>query len=578
MFSILLNKLNFLDKIDLSYKWMFFSIGILIVALNCTIQNNIYQCGWMDPFFYTAYIHNYSTLIDMHGRTYYSCRIAFIYPARLMAWVFGSELGYIVLRNIFLSGALIAVWRITQHFYKSILVSVFISSFVIFNPWFLRTLFWDYTDGAAIVYALLSISFYMIKENKFSYFISGVFFLLSINCNPFSIIILAAFIFSWFIISNIKSNLKFRYIDLGFFFFGILSTELFLIGITYLEFPNMNPFFDLAVFEIVNSLIHTPAAKMSSFPEMITQGKYEVLLPFFVSFLGLVYWTFTKKNNKERFGLLSIIAICMSLFFYYIAYIVCSQNFFGCLFYFSYLFIPVLFVLIFLIGDSISSLCSNDQNKILFPAIILYLCLWINMDYIKSLGVFSGISFLVFSILFIIFFLLALIRNQTIAKPVFVIIFVVMSVFVFYNNRLWGHYDFIHDHKRYKLERDVYLGSIQIQKSIVNAIDLRKSTIGIWHSIPSGHRYLNGFQHMFLGIPNRMFKFEGNGMPVVDDYFRIKLVEKDFIALLGINENEIEEGYKALCDEGIQTSIVLRSKYRSKYAPCHLLLLKIERS
>ncbi len=124
------------------------SAGLLLTA-----SRHLNQAGYLDPYVYAGYVHDYPALLARFGRTYFSTRIAYIYPERLLAHLLGLEGGYFALRFAALTAAVAAVFAVGLRFYgyaPAILAAVWLS----FTPWLPRSLLWTYPDGLGIVYLL----------------------------------------------------------------------------------------------------------------------------------------------------------------------------------------------------------------------------------------------------------------------------------------------------------------------------------------------------------------------------------------------------------------------------------------
>jgi hypothetical protein len=62
-------------------------------------------------------LHDYRGLLERFGRTYYSTRIAYIFPEKALASLLGTEGGYYALRFIALGSATAAVFAIGMRYY-----------------------------------------------------------------------------------------------------------------------------------------------------------------------------------------------------------------------------------------------------------------------------------------------------------------------------------------------------------------------------------------------------------------------------------------------------------------------------
>ena len=88
------------------------SAGLLLTA-----GKEINQAAYVDPYIYAGYIQDYPALLARFATTYYSERIAFIYPERLFSHLFGVEGGYLAFRFTALAAATAAVFAVGLRFY-----------------------------------------------------------------------------------------------------------------------------------------------------------------------------------------------------------------------------------------------------------------------------------------------------------------------------------------------------------------------------------------------------------------------------------------------------------------------------
>ena len=166
---------------------LFLAIGVGLccsAGLLLTAGYTLKQLADIDPYVYAGYIHDYPGLLNRLGRTYYSTRIAYIYPERALSFLFGLEGGYFAFRLLALASAVAAVFAIGIRFggyATAILAAVWLS----FAPWLPRSLLWTYPDGIAVVYMLVGIAFLIVptKRRLVYHVAAGAAFALAINCN-----------------------------------------------------------------------------------------------------------------------------------------------------------------------------------------------------------------------------------------------------------------------------------------------------------------------------------------------------------------------------------------------------------
>src|SRR5262249_20760296 len=145
------------------------------------------QNGFLDPYFYTAYSNNYGALLHRYGATYYSSRIAFIFPERWLSGLFGYEAGYYLWHYLLAIAALGSVYVLARR-RQGVATAAVVTLFLVVCPWFPRTLAWDYIDGATITFLLVGIFFLLGSRarRQVRWPLAGVFFSLAVNCNLFA--------------------------------------------------------------------------------------------------------------------------------------------------------------------------------------------------------------------------------------------------------------------------------------------------------------------------------------------------------------------------------------------------------
>jgi len=186
---------------------------LLVVALPPVLfllgLSPLNQIGFLDPAIYTGYMHDYPGLMERYGITYYSTRIAFIFPGRFLVWLFGSQAGFLVFRWILLSGTLWALWAISRRFYGHWVALLMVVVFA-FHPWPLRSLAWDYVDGFVITNLLVSLYFLIghSSERWWRYALAGVFLGLAVNAYLFVIAVGGLFLIPWLYLESERAGAR----------------------------------------------------------------------------------------------------------------------------------------------------------------------------------------------------------------------------------------------------------------------------------------------------------------------------------------------------------------------------------
>jgi hypothetical protein len=162
------------------------------IVLHLTLLN---QRGFLDPYFYTGYVHNSKDLIDRYGLTYYSVRFGFILPAKAFTLMFGTEAGYVAFRYALTLLAGVPLYLLVKRNF-GIYVALVTYCALITSPFFGRALFWDYIDASAIPYLLAAICLILLESRPGWLWdtMAGCLFGLALNSNAFTISLFGLFI------------------------------------------------------------------------------------------------------------------------------------------------------------------------------------------------------------------------------------------------------------------------------------------------------------------------------------------------------------------------------------------------
>jgi hypothetical protein len=144
------------------------------------------QAGYLDPYFYTGYIHNMADLFARYGLPYYSVRFGLILPARLLGLAFGFDAGYLIFRYLLALIAGIPVYLFARGLFGRV-VGLAIYSALLTTPFFTRSLFWDHPDAAAVPYLLGAIGLFLLGRHPVRDVAAGILFGLALHCNFFTV-------------------------------------------------------------------------------------------------------------------------------------------------------------------------------------------------------------------------------------------------------------------------------------------------------------------------------------------------------------------------------------------------------
>ena len=175
------------------------------LLLLLTLPSRVIQAGMLDPYIYTGYIHHYSDLLQRYGRTYYSTRVAFLFPDIVFVQLLGDEWGYFAFRYLALIVGAASLYDIARRYYSTMLAIVIVTLFL-YSPWTIRSVTYDHYDGFAVIYLLCALNCILIahRGSLFGSLLAGAFFALAFNCNIFVLAIGGLFFPSWLILRAMR--------------------------------------------------------------------------------------------------------------------------------------------------------------------------------------------------------------------------------------------------------------------------------------------------------------------------------------------------------------------------------------
>ena len=180
--------------------WVGGTVGIIgfpalfLLSAHVTLM----QAGGLDPFVYDGYALNYADTLARYGPTYYSSRVAFIFPERLFGYLFGLEPGYFALRFAALAAAAGSAYAIATRYF-SVSVGLLTCAWLCLVPWLGRWLLTTHYDGVACVYLLVGVAFAVAPKQlrAAGQFAAGAMFALAVNCNLVIAGVVAMFMPAW---------------------------------------------------------------------------------------------------------------------------------------------------------------------------------------------------------------------------------------------------------------------------------------------------------------------------------------------------------------------------------------------
>jgi hypothetical protein len=255
-------------------------LPLLVLSVTPTM---LVQSGKIDPFVYSAYIHDYRQIYAILGVTYYANRIAAIDPGRVAMWLFGAEAGYYVVRYVLLAMACASLYSIGRRFYGRG-VAVMATALLCFSPWYVRSIAYDYVDGFAITYLLVAIAF-LITPRRYvavGHALAGAFFALAVNTNLYTLAIAGSFAPSWFILRARQGARQSR-LNILAMICGFVAAYIALGMALRAEFPDRPLFFEGLSISVAQALFLGGAAGSASYfrplANFLAHHNYHVFVP-----------------------------------------------------------------------------------------------------------------------------------------------------------------------------------------------------------------------------------------------------------------------------------------------------------
>jgi hypothetical protein len=529
-------------------------------GLLLTAGKELNQAAYVDPYIYAGYIHDYPALLARFGTTYYSERIAFIYPERLLTHLFGLEGGYFAFRFAALAAAIAAVFAVGLRFYgyaPAILAAVWLA----FTPWLPRSLFWTYPDGAAVVYLLVGAAFLLvpIQRRLIWHVVAGAAFALAVDCNLFLLLICGLVGPGWaFFYRREGINWLARAIlalAVGFF-----ATYLALALLFYLRFPAYGFSFELrSIQEAITELGGKQKIWYAPLSSAIWEDHdFKLLIP--VTLLLATFAVIARRSATVRaptdctdFGVFAVIylasIICLFLLFHFGLHGFVLTDYA----YTVFALPSCVLALIVLGGEAERRGGRIFGMPALYGGSALILLWWLAYPILPHLQIASSFYFWVAVAVATV---TAAIASRRIAVTAMVLIGgTALLSLCLYQTSYYQIRTASPDEET--TQWDIYHGGIFLQQ-FVNANIQPSQALGFWYT-GDHDSYLNSVQSMYLWLYTRVFPENSTGMPLVDEQFRNRIARGmppvslpiRALILLGLSDAETDVGLDALKAAGL---------------------------
>jgi hypothetical protein len=151
-----------------------------------SIFNN--EPGFIDPWIYFGYVHNFEDLIDRYGLLYYSVRFGFLFPLIVFVNVFGPVNGYLAfVYSMYLLPGVSLYLLFRKRF--SVHAATLAYAVLVSSAWFARTVLWTYPDASAVPYLLAATALILLDptHRRLGNFTVGVLIAMATNSNIFAL-------------------------------------------------------------------------------------------------------------------------------------------------------------------------------------------------------------------------------------------------------------------------------------------------------------------------------------------------------------------------------------------------------
>ena len=530
--------------------------GILLTA-----GGKLNQAASLDPYIYAGYTHDYSALLERFGPTYYSERIAYIFPSRAFANLFGLEGGYFAFRFIALASAVAAVFAIGMRFYgfaPAILAAVWLS----FTPWLPRSLLWTYPDGMAVVYLLVGVAFLLVPKSRrlTSHVVTGAAFMLAINCNLMSLAIAGLLAPGWVFFYR-REGMAWLARAMLAVAFGFFATYVALALILYVKFPAYGFSFEVATIREATSLLEGRGQTWyKPLATIIWQDKnFTLLIPITFALAALLVVArpsiIMGSAKKHRdFAVLAASYLASIVGFSLILHFGLHDAWLSLPWYTIYFVPGCVLALIALAGEA------ERRGGPIFGTVAVYggagliLVWWLVYPILPHLERASS-------------FYLWLVVAATVAAAAAVplrraaasgVLLVAGAVLLSMSLYQYGFYQIrTVSSADQETEWDVYRGAMFLQQ-FVHANVRPNQTIGFWYT-GDMESSLNSVQSVYLWDYTRVFPPQRPGMPLVDAQVRGRIANGMIplmhpitsLILLGVSDAETDSGLAALEAAGL---------------------------
>lgn len=533
-------------------------IGLLLLPLLAFFVMRfvpINQNGFLDPYVYTGYIHDFKELLARYGLTYYSVRFGMIAPARWFTELFGPEAGYLTFRYVLASIAGMPLYyMVKRRFSRPVAVLTVVA--LLTSPYFARAVLWDYPDAAGVPYLVAAISLFLLDDRP-SFWrdaAAGAFTAMAVNSNFFEVALFGIFGGLW-----LCCFLAFRR-PLGDLARRVGSVAVgglivFVLGCVYywhaLGRPT-NIFYPTLGMAL--SLARGGAQQWhTADPDWITM-QIHVLIPVV---LGICCIAVIRWRRFTFIGLLVLGFGLASTGFYYIEQFLLNSDILQLFYYFSYL-IPAVFLMLAFLWQTLWERTTRREPVFLGLGLAALLAQWMLMTWgdlflpFLSMSTSLALAGAVTAVMFLATrdWWPAAVRNV-------MALLALLLVSGCFTAEQADYRDLLRSSRSSdKREMDVYRVALQFLRAVPRVSEY-PGAIVFWYKNRPGNSirsvqstHLWGYSKLNRNPP------EDPGLPYLDKQHlqSLRRPEVRYLALLGESEDEISQGLAALRRDSVEFS------------------------
>lgn len=539
-------------KAQLTYRLAYtlaICVGLPLLAV-WLVPSSLNQADYLDPSLYSALIHNYGELIERFGPTYYSTRIAFIFPAKAFYALFGDHAGYFIFHVALLSLITGAVFVFARR-WMGVAVATIAAVITATGPWSLRFFLHEYVEGAAIAYlfagfALASTS----PHRKWASLLAGVMFALAVNSYVLSIAYGGAFALGWLILMRAPlPQLLYRMLLI---LIGFVACYALLCVALYAAYPAVGPFFEMTTYLNSVGLLSGGASRwFHPLDVVIRDGAYYAFLPFvtFAVLAAVILFDRRPEPDVRRFQLASLVhlgAVCAGLL---TLHFVVRAGVFYFPWSMAFSFPATMLGWVSILGPAVLRLAPSRRAALAAGVAVTCVVLLFTARYwlrerVDLYDIYIAIAFAAVGGLALFA------RFRVVALAVMVLGFATLP-YRYHDpgSRYSKFFSDMHRARAEVIEQDVMAGGWALIDLVSEYAPVEQGQLGIWHPLPAPDNFTSLSSYMFWGYS--LIMAPDSGMPVLTDTTERSIENRAFLVLLAPSEYQITQGLQALQAEPI---------------------------